>query len=368
MAILGQKASVLANADDQYHRIQEAVFHFSRGNLISAKRLLLRFPYINVSHSSLDLKSFLFLKALWLRFEEEFDHEGNIYLKSFSTRQIDIFNLMATRMPLVSQTAATANTLLTWLVDVHDEVTLLDIGVGTGRQIVSLLEQISILRPIHTKIKIVGVEPSASSLELAQSNILTKAAHLGLNIEFKPVLALAENLTAADWSKHTNGAEALLINEAFALHHIRSSEKKNEVLEHLAGLRPVGFILSEPHSNHTSDDLVLRFNQAWHHYGLVFNVIDQQPLSQLERDAMKIHFFAREIEDVIGMPEDARTERHELADMWLHRLNRAGFSTLDCASSLAGGTTEGIQCSWERDHLSFSYRRQPIVSLMAVTS
>ncbi len=68
-----------------------------------------------------------------------------------------------------------------------------------------------------------------------------------------------------------------------------------------------------------------RFDNAWHHYGLTFHAIDRIEASTEEKQLVKQVFFAREIQDVLGR-NGHRVEQFETGEMWLKRLERAGFA------------------------------------------
>ena len=86
-----------------------------------------------------DLHSYIFATALSRRLNSEKTAELNLYLRQFHDTQISLFNLLARHLPTVSLTAPVANELLARFVGGHDEVTLLDIGIGSGHQEVSML-------------------------------------------------------------------------------------------------------------------------------------------------------------------------------------------------------------------------------------
>lgn len=351
-------------AGTHHGMLRDAVGHFARGDAKAGQAALRSFPALEVGKEAADLRTFLFLKALWSRCDGTLQHEGNLYLRSFSFSQIELFNLLGRRMPLVYQVAAAANEALGCLLGLHDEATLIDVGTGTGRQIASLLEDQSSVRRLR-RLRVVGIEPSESSLVAARDNVLESAARVGATVEFVPVLGCAESLAADDWRRIAGGGEPVIVNGAFALHHVRTGALKDQVLQRIADLDPVGFVLSEPSSNHESEDLSVRFENAWNHYGLVFDVIDRQPLSRAERDAMKVHFFAREIDDVVGAPEEVRTERHETAAMWMDRLRRVGLAPLDELLVGRPGVQSAVECVRESDHVSFGHRGQSVVALLA---
>ena len=124
------------------------------------------------------------------------------------------------------------------------------------------------------------------------------------------------------------------MNAAFALHHIAERPSnvnpRDAFFLQLRRWEPRGVVLCEPNSDHHRSPIRERFHNCWRHFFLTFQLIEELDISRQEKNAMKL-FFSREIEDIVGtLDETRRFERHELTELWLGRLERAGFE-------LAGG-------------------------------
>src|SRR5262249_10343385 len=76
---------------------------------------------------------------------------------------------------------------------------------------------------------------------------------------------------------------------------------------------------------HAEPELRRRLENCRQHFGLTFRLLDRLPLAPGEREAIKTHFFGREILDILGADDAVRSERHELLSTWQARLVRAGF-------------------------------------------
>jgi len=275
-----------------------------------------------------DLHSYLFATALSRRLRSEKTAELNLYLRQFQDTQISLFNLLAQHLPTVALTAPLANELLARFVGGHDEVTLLDIGIGSGHQEVAMLRLLAVQGRLPRRLNVIAVEPDAGSLIESHAALFEVTMETGVELEFVPVHKVIEDVTEAEWAEWASFGPPLVVNASFAAHHIRCTEGeplRDEVFRRIHGLGPAAVVLSEPSSNHHAASLVERFKAAYHHFGLTFQLIDELQVTPREAAAMKM-FFAREIEDIVANAEESRCERHEPVEAWVRRLRGAGFA------------------------------------------
>ena len=64
------------------------------------------------------------------------------------------------------------------------------------------------------------------------------------------------------------------------------------------------FFLSEPNSDHMTNDLEDRTCHCFHHFRQTFRLIDQMDTPGNIKRIMKSGFFGREIEDMLAKPDD----------------------------------------------------------------
>ena len=274
-----------------------------------------------------DLRYFIFASALSRRLQSNKQAEINLYLRQYEKTQIALFNLLAEHLPTVAMAGPLANEVLARFVGGHDEVTLLDVGIGSGRQEVALVHLLAQRGTLPRKLNVVAVEPDAGSLLEASFALGEAAEALGFELAFHPVHKLVEDLDEADWAEFASFGAPLVVLSAFAVHHVRSApgrRTRDGLFHRLRELQPDAVVLCEPSSNHDTPDLMERFQAAWSHFGLTFGLIDALDVDGSQKAAMKM-FFAREIDDIVGSAEDARCERHEPVDRWVRRMRDAGF-------------------------------------------
>ncbi|QSQ12325.1 GRAS family protein [Myxococcus landrumensis] len=287
-------------------------------------------------------------------------------------RQIDLFRSLMTYMPLAATADVLANAVLEELLGTRGEATLVDVGIGQGRQEARLLRLLSRRGVLPRRLTLVGVDPSGASLEQAESTVAKVASEVGGTVRFLGVEAPVEEVSEATWSKLRELPGPRVVNAAFAMHHVaeqpgRAGAARDEVLRHLRGLDPVGLVLSEPNTDHFGASPLVRFEHAWRHFTHVFQLLDTLGVPSEERAAIK-RFFGREVEDVVGtVDEAARCERHETAATWMERLRRAGFVPLELLERVRPeGVHPALTLRREPGLVGLSWREEMLVAVLAV--
>ena len=343
------RAAKQAPSENYFSDLSKVASRLHEGREAEAKSML---ENMTIPHSDrpAELKARLFKAALDMRAtgKNPTEQQGNLYKSNFveGEEQIDLFNVMGTQMPLVTKTSDVVNQVLMQLMEGHDAVTLLDVGIGTGRQEVALLHALAAAGKSPKDLEIIGIEPGDGLLDRAAAQLLATAKELGMHVTFVAHPGLVEDFDEAQWAQLARPGRHLIINEGFAIHHLsygardasdarKSGDAKQDTLRRLQNLKPAAIILSEPDSNHQSDNVSERFANAWHHYGKAFEVIDASDIAPKVAVALKSFFFGRELLDVLGMPDSERTERHETAEMWKSRLEKAGFTATPQLENIA---------------------------------
>lgn len=295
--------------------------------------------------------------------------QANLYLRDFDVPQIQLFDLLA-HVPLVGLARAVANRLLVQAMRGHDQVLVVDIGIGSGTQEAALIEELGRFPDAPRAVTFLGIEVQAESLDVAERHLAEAGARAGIQVTLRKRPGAAEDVTEAEWAALADEGTPIVAMSSFALHHVGASgdaELRDVVLERLAALRPVAFVLTEPDSNHLTSDYLHRFDAAWRHFGAAFAVLDElSDLSESDRCALKASFFGREIHDILGIEAGERSERHEDVQSWWGRLRAAGFAP--GAHTVAGLPSSVIHAADAGDHVSIRHGEIGIVAVInAVT-
>lgn len=354
----------------KFSLLSQGLEHVLAGRLDEAGRTLASLrARLDVDAHAEDMQYLIFAAALSGRLGGESAAEFNLYRRRFEQSQIGLFSLLSSKLPFVSMSSAIANEMLTGFIRGHEAVTLLDVGIGRGLQEVALLDTLAEGDALPQRLHVFAVEPDPDSLNTAREALSAAAQRLGVAFSFHGFACVAEDMTEEHWRLLESLPGCRLATASFALHHIAerpapAPDAREGFFQRLAQWAPAGVVLCEPSSNHHRVALGERFQNAWRHYGFIFQLLEELDISRQEKNAIKL-FFSREVEDILGTEEETRrSERHEPAGAWLSRLVRTGFQP-----------TPGLEKPWPAAHpaiavrphegyVGLEYREETIVAIL----
>ncbi len=274
-----------------------------------------------------------FAEALLGRLRRIDGSGGNLYLGGRPPgAQLRAFELLRLRTPLIPFAYAAGNRALLSLLSEPTDVTIMDVGIGRGGQIIALLRNPAAAR-LFKSLHVIGIEPDSSSatgagaLETAEHNVLAAARDAGISVSFAGIAKRAEELTGADLAA-AKPRGFTVANGAFALHHVPPSADepsgRDRVLRVLRESGAQAIILVEPDSDHYCDDLPARLLHSYRHYRSLAHSLHSM-LTTADAELVWQEFFGPEVRNVITHDGPGRTERHEETGRWLERLTAAGW-------------------------------------------
>ncbi len=339
-----------------------------------ARRVLARFvdEFLGEGAPHEELQHAIFASALSRRLESDRTEEINLYLRRFGQSQISLFNLVARHLPTVALAGRVANEVLAGLLAEKEEAAIVDVGIGTGRQEAALVRLLGERGQLPKRLRIIAIEPDATSLCAAEAAISQAASEFGSEIVFHPIAAVVEELDAVDWAairRRVGGVPAVAL-AAFAAHHIRAKAGTDTRADLFTRLRETGVeavVLCEPSSEHNVAHLPDRFRNCWNHFGLTFRLIDELGIDPGENAAMKM-FFAREIEDIVANAEATRCERHEPVETWMGRLRDAGFAPHADFAGVDTAGHGGVRIVPRTGYVGLDYRDETLVAILCATA
>lgn len=286
---------------------------------------------VDINTTNESLLSHIIATSLLKRIDRELLENKNIYLQKFDIPQIVLFYKMAEAYPQVSESHNIANQYIESVLKNMNEATIFDIGIGKGRQMDLLLNNVSKNKKNRTKnINIIGLDPDQINLDDCENLFNSLNKKLDVVIKYFPVCKLLEDFGGSDYEfikKISNGN--LIINSAYTMHHIvhpfNDNNRRTEILKQLEKLKPVLFTLIEPNSDHDIENLTKRVQNCWQHFGTVFQCVDESKINKEHKFLIKDTFFGREIRDIFGNSDYLRSERHESSESWMLRLTKANF-------------------------------------------
>lgn len=283
------------------------------------------------SLENLDSPESLFIytlaKAMRKHMAAEGQSQEHIYLQRFEIPQIRLFELLIQQFPLANLSQHCTNTLLADALAQHTHPVLIDIGIGTGLQVGTIIGALA-QRPqsqIRT-LTVVGIEPFAEALGLAHSNIRQAADRVPFEVNLTTYEAFVEQLSLGDLQAMLPAQyDGLYVNASFALHHVREASQRRDVFRALKALQVNALVVSEPNSDHFEASYPKRFQNCVNHYGALFRIIDSLVVTVTEKAALKL-FFSREIDDVLGNSEATRVEKHYATEQWVALFADTGYT------------------------------------------
>ncbi|HRG99588.1 MAG TPA: hypothetical protein PLR99_25250 [Polyangiaceae bacterium] len=356
---------------DQLHRIAQRVAHDEAD---ADRDLAALLDEVGDDADPRAVLLYVFGAALARRLSPATERRAGLYLERFEVPQIHLFQLLVTSLPLVGLATSLSNAVLEAACLGEEAPTVLDVGVGSGRQLVTLIEALAAARATGRAapraLTILAVEPAGAALAQAAKSVAEASAVAGLPVTFHAFEGAAESLTASDWRRmRALCASPPVINASFALHHVADldgRDVRDDVLRRLRWLGPRLLVLSEPNLHSHERDFYTRFRLCFSHFEVVFAAIDALPVQDRDKNALKVCFFGREIVDMLGRPEGRRTERHESTSSWLRRLDASGWEARFDAS-VPARSDSGVEVRARGTHASIEFGGEPIISVLCAT-
>jgi GRAS domain family protein len=354
---------------EKFSLLTRALEEVQSGRTSSARRSLGALTrLLDVDVVDEDMQYFIFATALARRLGVGDAQQMNLYLRRFELPQIALFNLVAQRLPMVQMAGVVANDVLCGLLAKHEEASLIDVGLGTGRQEVALLHALKASGAALRRLTVVGVDPDTDSLRKAEEALAETARELGFTLCFRGLPKVLEALDEDDWGLLRDCPGPRVVHAAFAVHHLAAGVDRQEMFHRLRAVEPSALVLVEPSSDHATDSLSQRFHNAWHHFSHNFELVDLLGLPPRERNGIKL-FFGREVEDIVGAVDDSqRYERHEHVDTWRERLRRADFSPVEHFEGSWSAPHPAVHIRPGPGYVGLGYKKETLVAVLCATA
>lgn len=346
--------------EDLENLLAKAPADFTQADL-SQLESLFQACVADAEHDSRRLIQSLIIQAFNLRLQSD-TICNHIYLNKSETPQIELFRMLIEQFPFVKHSQNCVNDAILNAIGDDGRVTIVDIGIGQGVQMLHLLDKARYLKNLRS-VHIIGIEPFADALEEAGRKIRAFNAETPFRIEFTGIRNFAEHV---DFGRFTDPVHPVIVNASLALHHIQDETKRNETLAKIRRAYPRAFFLIEPNVNHNEADFFSRYRNCFNHYYNLFRVIDRLEIPNEDKNVLKL-FFGREIRDVLGTDDSHRFERHEPATTWISRLEQTGFKT-DCAAlpNPPSGEYGVVIRPHTEGFLGFTYDTETILAVLCV--
>ena len=350
-----------------YNQLEKIVDALDNNSVSSAEKALAELSE-NLRYDSTDDVSLgrFFKDALEKRILRNNWTVPNLYLLNDNQQQIHYFNLMSKAFPLVILSQKMIRETILEVIGASTSVLIMDIGIGTAQQIKGIIESLYSRQAEIPVFRVIGIEPSQNNLEKAYSELTKLSLEYDFQLEFIALNTLLEDMTESDWQNITElyatHSGISLINASFSLHHVRISDRTT-LIARLKSLNPGLLTVIEPDAHYLTNSLSEKFRNAWSHYHLTFQVIEEMQISDSEKAGLKTVFFGREIQDVFS---EQSIEQYETGTEWSSRFQNAGFTKYQQELNKAGlkSGLNSVSVTDKGNFVSIDVHGKPVVSMM----
>ncbi|MFZ9661299.1 MAG: GRAS family protein [Chitinophagaceae bacterium] len=288
------------------------------------------------------------------------------YLKELAIPQIVLFDILANRFPLVLGAQKIVQQKITEKSKGANQITIVDLGVGRGIQILRIIEALA--SQGNTNINIIGIDIIKDALEFTQLKLNEFAKTTNIQIQFHPILASIEHVTAQQIHQlippHN---ELTFVNASLAIHHLQEIHAREKLFKTVSQLQPDLFSIIEPYADTFTSNREQRMLNSYIHFTCLYAYINTLELSEEEKRGLKA-FFYNDFSDTIINSEEARYEKYEPGLNWMQRGIEFGFKTINANCNEL--TIANIDIVKNRDaktlqeFISFRYRNWDVLSVL----
>lgn len=307
-------------------------------------------------------------QALLFRFSGQTPESiTNTYLKNFEVPQIVLFDILANRFPLVLKAQEIVKNLFISAVENHQHITIIDLGIGRGLQMKSILEALDHYTTVKS-VTVIGVEIMEEALHHTGIQLQSLAQTLRLKLDFVPILTTVETVSKDILQKRISPrSTALFINASLTLHHIQNKNDRAKLFEILHSLSPNVFTLIEPNTNTYEEDFEKRIFNAYDHFAALFAFTNSLDLTDSEKKGLK-EFFSNDFFDPIAFPDSHRFERLDTAENWIQLADNAGFKPIDLSEQSKSISINTIEITnTNKEYIDFKFDNESLLGTMAFT-
>ncbi len=292
----------------------------------------------------------------------------NTYLKNLEIPQIQLFDILANRFPLVIEAQNIIGRALIESIKEKKNITIIDLGIGRCIQVQRLLHLINNVPNIQS-VTLIGVDISADSIAFSGKVLeeIQNKLHFKMEIHlFNKTVEDIEDLRIQSLIPLSN--DFLFVNASLTLHHIQSKNDRLRLFKLVSLLKPDLFTLIEPNTDFFNTNFEQRMVNAFEHFGSLFSFINTLPLLTKEKKGLK-SFFSNELFDALAIPEDGRYEKYDLSENWVSLGTNLGLKVFKLDSFSDQTYIPGIEIENKSiDYVNFKVNNSNLLGVIAFSS
>ena len=308
-------------------------------------------------------------RALHARFEGIAPEQiQNTYLKEFEIPQIQLFDILANRFPLVLEAQKLVEESIIAMAGNQQHLCLIDVGIGRSVQMARLLQSLNGCKNLET-VTLIGIEIQKDSLEFSKNLLNGLKTSLDFTLQFHPINQAIEEIDFDEIRQLIPAGDCrLIINASLALHHIQTKESRSHVLNCLAGLHPDLLSLIEPNVDCFTNDFEQRCINVYQHFSALYAYINTLALKDEEKKGLK-QFFSNELFDAIALPDAYRFEKYDLSINWCSLGKSFGLSNFDIKQFIDDSAIPGIRITYnDNGFVNLVFDQTDILGVIALNA
>lgn len=252
---------------------------------------------------------------------------------------IRAYQLYTSASPFEKLAIAFANNTISNLAKQSQTLHIIDFGVGYGFKWPAFIFKRLSNRPGGPpKLRITGIElpDSLNKVNETGRRLASYCNRFNVPFEFNGIAKKWETITVEDLKINNN--EFLAVNCLFRFENLLdetvvSENPRDYVLDLIKNANPNIFVHSIVNGSYDAPYFVTRFREALYHYGALFDMLDDNNNTNIDReDPMRLmfeeEFWGKEVMNVVACEGCERVERPETYKQWQVRYMRSGFRSI----------------------------------------
>lgn len=241
-----------------------------------------------------------------------------------------------------------------------DTYTIIELGIGTAKQMVRILSWIPDTWPWVKSVRIIGVEPYDHLAQIADKTLRNAATTSHLTVEYCLLNSFAQDLTSDFLGTMLQGQRPEVVNACMSIHHM-DRENKLGLLQVIRSLNPALFVVADVDSDHESNLAPLSLPLIANVMSLYENTLSLLMEEQPDEETAKLYrgFCFYDACNILVEAGDKRIEFHTTAENWKHYLKTRGFKLLTPRIDWLAGIPQNF-CHCAAEHLCTTYYGRPL--------
>lgn len=249
-----------------------------------------------------------------------------------------------------------------------DTFTIVDLGIGSAKQVGRILGWIPEKWPHVRKVHVIGVEPYEHMAKLAKENMARHIMATPLQVRFDLVPRFSQELDERVIHDLLEGRDLDAVNACAAIHHMPQTDKIR-LLKVIKNWQPKIFIVSDGDSNHESDIPDMSFELIANVYSFYSTMLAYMMSGCDDPELLNLYkgFCFYDGRNVLVETGAKRIEFHTLAKRWIEYAREVGFRIVSPKKEWLAGIAHN-KSKINSEYLVTAFHDRPICFQLTMTT